>query len=98
MAKSISEINDGAVEIKLTKPVKAFGEEITVLRLRRPIGKDYRSIPADTSIGAMLDFAAQLADVPPSTIDQLDGVDDIPELLAKVTGFLGKFLKIGPTS
>ena len=80
-----------AIEIKLQHPVP-FGEQsIDVLRLRRPKAKDFRSLKnMDMPFAMMLDFAAELADLPPAALDNLD-VDDVPRLMEVVAGFLGGF-------
>jgi hypothetical protein len=79
--------DDGSTFITLSKPVKAFGDEISELKLRRPTGKDYRAIKSTHPFGMVLELTGALADVPPSTIDQLDA-DDI----RKVTEYVGPFL------
>lgn len=80
------------IEIPLTtKNIKAHGEPITVLKLRRPKGKDYRKLKnPHEPVSMLLDFAAHLAGVPPSTIDELDS-DDVGKVIEAVSGFLGKF-------
>lgn len=85
-------------EIKLSHPIKVNGEETSVLNIRRPKARDFREIGnMDKPFDAMLDFAASLADVPPSSIDQLD-VDDVPKVIEVVSGFLGKFPETGKMS
>ncbi|MCI0668391.1 MAG: phage tail assembly protein [Methylococcaceae bacterium] len=74
------------IVITLKTPVQAFGEEITELKLRRPKGKDFRAITSTTPMGMTLDLAGALADVPPSTIDQLDG-EDVMKLAQAVAPF-----------
>lgn len=80
-----------AIEIKLQHSVQ-FGEQtIDVLRLRRPKAKDFRSLKnMDMPFAMMLDFAAELADLPPAALDNLD-VDDVPRVMEVVSGFLGGF-------
>lgn len=83
--------------IKLTVPVQALGEAITDLHIRRPKGKDFRKLrDLDSPVGATLDFAAYLAEVPASTIDELDA-EDVGKVLEVVGGFLGKSLPTGRT-
>ena len=85
-------------EITLTYPIKVGDEALTILRIRRPKAKDFREIGnMDKPFDAMLDFAASLADIAPSAIDQLD-VDDVPKVIEVVSGFLGKFPEIGKKS
>lgn len=71
--------------IPLAKPVQAHGKALAELTLRRPTGKDLRicghvyKLTADGEIAvqapAMHRMIAELAGVPPSAIDLLDGAD-----------------------
>ena len=74
--------------IPLSEPVQSMGQELRVLRLRKPRGKDYRKMQAGTPFGMAFDLAASLAAVPPSTIDNLCGAD-VLTLVDAVTPFLG---------
>lgn len=86
------------IKIQLKHPIQANGQEVSVLELRRPKAKDFREIGSfDKPFSALLDFAAVLAEVPPSAIDELD-VDDVPTVIEVVSGFLGKFPGTGTTS
>lgn len=88
-------MNKEMIEIKLSKPITFGGEQIDVLRLRRPKARDFREIGGmDKPFAAMLDFAASLADLAPAAIDQLD-VDDVPAVVEVVSGFLGQFPATG---
>ena len=74
------------IEIKLSSPVQAHGEEIKKLSLRKPKGKDFKKLTGasmDAPFAMMLDFAAILADVPPSTMDDLDA-DDVSRVCEAV--------------
>jgi hypothetical protein len=77
-----------ALIIPLSKPIQAHGEEITELRLRAPTANDViqignpialdistdppRATPDDRKMAQMI---ARLADVPPSSIGQMDPND-----------------------
>lgn len=88
----------GTIDIKLTQPIIFGDETISVIKIRRPKAKDFRSITDMTKpFSSMLDFAASLADLPPAAIDMVD-VDDVPEIVSVVSGFLEKFPVIGKTS
>lgn len=65
-------------ERTLNEPIEAHGETLTVLRLRKPKGKDFKKISAmsmEKPFQMLLDFAALLAEVPPSALDELDHKD-----------------------
>ncbi len=86
------------IEIQLTtKNIKAHGEPISALKLRRPKGRDFRKLKnPNEPVSMLLDFAAHLAGVPPSTVDDLDS-EDVARVLEAVSGFLGKFPVTGMT-
>lgn len=85
--------------VKLTEPVQAHGEPITELKIRKPRGKDFKKLPGksfEAPFQLILDFAAHLADVPPSTLDELCAEDTAA--VSEVVGpFLDKFQGIGKT-
>lgn len=85
--------------IILKHPVK-FGEEtITTVDLRRPTGADYRQVgSAKNNFDLCLNFAEQLSGLPASVFDQMDGVDDVPQFVDVVTGFLTSSPVTGPKS
>lgn len=75
------------MEIVLIKPIK-FGEEtITMLKLREPVGRDFRGLDATNPFTMMLDLAAVLSGVPASAIDQLSAADTMV-VCEKVGSFL----------
>jgi hypothetical protein len=76
-----------SIIIKLDTPVQGNGEELTELKLRRPKGKDYRTLTSVTPFGMALELAGKLAEVPPSTIDALDA-DDVKKVVEAVSPFL----------
>ncbi|NDV11676.1 phage tail assembly protein [Crenobacter caeni] len=86
------------VRIQLSVPIKAHGEEITELVLRKPspdeaktIGvlpyrmNDYSSIP-DINISAACRYVSLCAGIPPSSVDQMD-IADLNTACWAVTGF-----------
>ncbi len=77
-------------EIQLQHSIKVDGEDVTVLTIRHPKARDFRTLGGlDKPFSVLLDFAAVLANVPPSSIDQLE-VDDMNKVVGVVGGFLGK--------
>lgn len=79
--------------LTLTEPVTAHGEEIIELAFRKPKGKDFKRISGESMenpFEMMLDFAARLADVPPSTMDELEA-EDVTEVIV----FVGPFMPGG---
>lgn len=85
------------IEITLSQPIEWGGESIAVLRLRRPKAKDFRTLKnMELPFSMMLDFAAELSDLPSAAIDLLD-VDDVPKLVAVISGFLGTSQGTGKT-
>ncbi|VVG70945.1 hypothetical protein PAP18089_01917 [Pandoraea apista] len=89
------------MEIKLTKPIKAHGEQVSVLTLREPTGEEVRKVgalPYDVhgAAGNMipqarvaLKYAAICAGVPPSSLDQLSAVDSLVVVNTVVGMFAG---------
>lgn len=96
--------------VTLKHPVEAYGETVTTLTFRPPIGKDIRKCgmlfyveEGDDAVSKArnhvdMDAAAQymvlLGNVPPSTIDNLNRLDFM-ECLKAITGFFGE--PDGPT-
>jgi len=82
------------MDLELKEVVEAYGESISKLTFRSPKGKDFKKISGaslDLPFAAILDFAATLADVPPSTMDELcaEDVNAVAELIGP---YLGKSL------
>lgn len=72
-------------------------ETITQLQLRRLKGRDMRKLDGTTGNGSsLIALLGASADLPPSTIDQLDACD-VTEAGAIVAGFLGGSLPTGVT-
>lgn len=73
------------VSVPLSKPVQAHGQDVSALTLREPTGKDLRTAGLPYKLGAdgsiaidaanMAKMIAQLAAVPPSTVDALAAPD-----------------------
>lgn len=78
--------------IELTTPIDAHGEQVTRLTMRHPKAKELRDLPIKQNMvmGDLYGVAAACADVPPSSIDQLDAGD-----LMKVMEVVGSFLGLG---
>lgn len=85
-----------SVSVALTKPVQAHGDEVAVLELRKPTGKDIRvcGMPYRIEAGAVVIDAAAcakliagLAAVPPSTVDAL-AASDWTACVNAIMGFL----------
>lgn len=73
-----SDQSDCAGEVTLSAPIEAHGEELYSLRFRKPKGRDFKQISAssmESPFQMILDFAAVLADVPPSAMDELEAAD-----------------------
>lgn len=83
--------------IALNTPIQAHGETLSELTLRRPTAKEARAIKAlpykidaDQAVSLDLDVAAKYiaacAEIPPSSVDQLD-LADLNTLAWQVAGF-----------
>lgn len=90
---------DIAVEFPLVKPINAYGEELKVLKLRKPTGTDllrignpvkfspYSDPPSvDHDYPKVLAMVARLANVPSSSLERLD-TDDLTALAWTITPF-----------
>ena len=76
-------------EFKLQFPVTYQGTSYSALKLRRPKVKDTRLLieKSETDpLGAQCDFIAQLAEVPPGVIEELDLQD-----MTKIRGWVEVF-------
>ncbi|NDY41249.1 phage tail assembly protein [Dissulfurirhabdus thermomarina] len=88
------------ITIPLAEPIRAHGEEVRELRIRTPRGRDFKRLEAsamDAPFRLLLDFAALLADVPPSALDDL-GPEDVAKVVEAVGPFFCGSLGIGRTS
>jgi hypothetical protein len=73
---------EGRSVIPLAFPVKAHGEEISELRLRRPKAKHLKGLKVRQGAGGtelsmedMIQLISKLADIPASSADELDMAD-----------------------
>lgn len=87
--------------LTLTKPIKAHGEDVSVLTFREPTGKDIRECGVPYSIGQRGDevvtypdarntakLIVALAGIPTSSVDQLS-MADFNAAMMVVIGFFG---------
>jgi len=95
-------------EIKLSQPIKAHGEEVATLSMRRPTMAEVRNIKgfpyvlgenmlpvADTEKSAK--YIAVCCAIPPSSVDQLN-LHDFNKLTWEVIGFFVNPAVNSPTS
>lgn len=75
--------------IKLTYPVEAEGRTIDEITIRRPKARDLRKMETAKGgeIAKSIDLIANLAELPPSAIEDLDA-SDFQALSEQVAGFL----------
>jgi len=86
-------------QVQLTTPIKAHGETILTLELRDPKASDLKKIDQASCAKPfqfLLDFAAILSDVPPSSFDDLS-LEDTHKVCGVVAPMMGKFQEIGQT-
>ncbi|AIJ07311.1 phage tail assembly protein [Edwardsiella anguillarum] len=72
-------------EIKLSKSIRAHGEDIHVLEMREPTGKDVRELgfpymtSSDAGVkmdsGVIAKYISRLAGIPPSSVDEMQPAD-----------------------
>lgn len=89
------------ITIKLSKPVKAHGEDVSELTLREPTTKDVRDLGFPYAIdiegqsrlifdaNVVAKYVVKLAGVPMSSVDQLQ-LPDFQALQGVVQGFFGR--------
>lgn len=82
-----------SVTILLQTPIEVAGEYIESITLRRPKGKDMKTLAANTGTGDLMKLAARLSGQLPIVFDEMDGFD-VTEVLQQV----GNFLTSGPTT
>lgn len=64
------------MRLALSQPITAHGEQVTALTFRDPRAGDLRSLPLGSrTVGDFVPVLAQLAAVPPSSIDQMAPAD-----------------------
>lgn len=86
------------IEIELSKPVEAHGEQISKLTLRDPVAGDVMEcgypVKSDGKGGGGMDaevigkLVVKLANVPPSTVKSLS-ISDFNKCIEVVMGFFG---------
>lgn len=85
--------NKTDVTIVLQTPFEVAGEFIETITLRRPKGKDMKTLTANAGTGDLMKLAGRLSGHLPVVFDEMDGFD-VAEVLAQV----GNFLTSGPTT
>lgn len=64
------------VNIKLCKPITAYGEQVTELSFREPCARDLKDFRiGDQTVGNFIPIIAALAEVPPSSIEAMHPAD-----------------------
>lgn len=77
----------------LTTPVEVAGDLIEQIELRRPKGKDMKTLPANMTTGDLIKLAVRLSGQLPVVFDEMDGYD-----LTEVLGAVGNFFTSGPAT
>jgi len=89
------------MEFQLSKPIKAHGEEVSVLDISSPTAKDvmdlgypFVMIPGDTEAMQLQPkvagrYISKLAKIPMSSVEQL-AIKDLLELQTIIMGFFGE--------
>ncbi len=76
-------------KITLKHLIQVEGEEVKELTLRRPKLKHLKGINLDQMNGeAIIDLVAKLADIPPSSAEEIDG-EDLAAISEVIGGFFG---------
>lgn len=87
----------GSKEIALSSPIKVDGEEVRTLTLKSPTVADLRVMDEGKGqIDQARRLIAALANVPPSSIDQMSG-EDFLKCSHELVGFLGVSQPTGET-
>jgi hypothetical protein len=90
---------EAAVEYPLVKPISAYGEDVSVLKMRKPTGADLLRIGNPVKFSPFSDppqiehdyakvvaMVARLANVPSSSLERLE-TDDLTALAWVITPF-----------
>lgn len=77
----------GSKTLTLKEPIEQGSEKITEFVIRKPKGKDFRSMPMEPKVGDMLNLLGKLVGHPPSVIDEL-GAEDMVAAMEIVGGFI----------
>jgi len=87
------------MKFPLSKPIKANGEEVSVLELREPEGKDLIEIGMPMSFDAegqtelkmkvIAKYISRLASIPPTSVYAISP-QDLLEIAMEIVGFFGE--------
>lgn len=84
------------MNIKLQHPIKAHGEELLALTLRRPTLGDLRAADGLGDVGKLAKLIERCAGIPASSVDAIDAAD--VEAISEVIGsFLSRSRPTGET-
>lgn len=83
----------GEVTVLLATPIEVAGEYIESITMRRPKGKDMKTLTANAGMGDLMKLAVRLSGQLPLVFEEMDGFD-VAEVLQQV----GNFLTSGPTT
>jgi phage terminase large subunit-like protein len=88
-----------ALEFTLSKPIQAYGEDVSVLKMRKPTGKDLiqvgnpvtfyphvEPVKIEHDMGRVVQMAARMANVPSSSIERMDP-DELTALAWAISPF-----------
>lgn len=94
-----AEDSPSVIEFPLRKPLKAYGEEVSVLKIRKPTGADLLRVGnpvkfypfakpplVEHDMPRMIEMVARLSNVPSSSLEQLDP-DELTTLAWHVSPF-----------
>lgn len=84
------------VTVQLSYPIKAHGETLLALTLRRPKVGDLRAVDGLGDMGKLAKLIERCAGIPATSVDQIDAVD-VAALGEVIGGFLGGSLANGAT-
>jgi hypothetical protein len=68
-------MDDSKTTVKLMFPITVGGAVLSQLELKKPKAKHLKDMPAEPKFGDLMRIAAKLADLPPSTVDELEAAD-----------------------
>lgn len=97
--KTAASETSAVMEFPLTKPINAYGEMISVLKIRKPTGADLIRVGnpvkfypfakpplVEHDMPRMIEMIARLANVPSSSLEQMDP-NELTSLAWQVSGF-----------
>ena len=78
-------------QVKLNYPIMCEGIEVDTIHLRRPKARDLKKMEKTKGgeVSQSIDLIADLAEMPPSAIEDLDAAD-FQKIGEVVSGFLGR--------